>query len=265
MANSKAQANLFDPADMGPEIVDMANGETGELLPDQKTPESAWKPDTNGDPVGSEARATQDPVHLPDFYYRKYTLDGEGNPLAQQSRVDGIMEVFKAKRDTNMTFNAEDDEARKKEENYYLQQVQQIADGLMPLLETDAQSTGINFLQLTTRTWAEFASIAYEYKEETESANPNDELPTWLVEREDKMFGLGRKARMLSAVVGLVGDQFGLHDLGLKEARVRAEVERRQQRLAEWNFKQHADSSVKVATELNQATQAHTKSVFASA
>ena len=181
------------------------------------------------------------------------------------SRVDGIMEVFKSKKNTPMVFNAENDELRKKEEDYYLQQVQQIADGLMPLCETDPQSTGINFLQLTTRTWAEFASIAYEYKEETESANPNDDLPVWLVEREDKMFGLGRKARMLSAVVGLIGDSFGLHDLSLKDVRVRNEIERRQQRLAEWNFKQHADSSVKVSTELNQATKAHTSNMFASA
>ena len=107
-------ANHFDPSDLGPEIVDMANGETGELLPDQKTPESAWKPDTNGDPVGSEARATQDPVHLPDFYYRKYSIDGEGKPIAQLSRVDGIMEVFKAKKNTPMVFNQEDDVLRKK-------------------------------------------------------------------------------------------------------------------------------------------------------
>ena len=258
-------ADHFDPSDLGPEVVDMANGETGELLPDQKTPESAWKPDTNGDPIGSEIRAAQDPVHLPDFYYRKYALDGEGKPLAQKSRVDGIMEVFKSKKNTAMTFNATDDEQRKKEEDYYLQQVQTIADGLLPLLETDPQSTGINFLQLTTRTWAEFASIAYEYKEETEAANPNDDLPTWLIEREDKMFGLGRKARMLSAVVGLVGENFGLQDLGLKDARVQNEIERRQQRLAEWNFKQHADSSVRVSTELNNATKEHTKNVFSAA
>ena len=258
-------ADHFDPSDLGPEVVDMANGETGELLPDQKTPESAWKPDTNGDPIGSEIRAAQDPVHLPDFYYRKYALDGEGKPLAQKSRVDGIMEGFKSKKNTAMTFNATDDEQRKKEEDYYLQQVQTIADGLLPLLETDPQSTGINFLQLTTRTWAEFASIAYEYKEETEAANPNDDLPTWLIEREDKMFGLGRKARMLSAVVGLVGENFGLQDLGLKDARVQNEIERRQQRLAEWNFKQHADSSVRVATELNNATKEHTKNVFSAA
>tara|TARA_E500000305_G_C4013213_1_gene233979 strand:+ start:624 stop:1403 length:780 start_codon:yes stop_codon:yes gene_type:complete len=258
-------AEHFDPSDLGPQVVDMANGETGELLPDQKTPESAWIPDTNGDPVGSEQRATQDPVHLPDFYYRKYALDGEGKPLAQKSRVDGIMDVFKSKRDTTMTFSSKDDEQRKKEEDYYLQQVQTIADGLLPLCEVDPQSTGINFLQLTTRTWAEFASIAYEYKEETEAANPNDDLPTWLIEREDKMFGLGRKARMLSAVVGLVGENFGLQDLGLKDARVQNEIERRQQRLAEWNFKQHADSSVRVSTELNNATKEHTKNVFSAA
>jgi len=255
-------SNHFDPSDLGPQVIDMANGETGELLPTQKTPESAWRPDTNGDPVGSEVRATQDPVHLPDFYYRKYAIDGTGKAIAQPSRVKGIMDVFKAKKNTVMVFNNEDDEQRKKEEDYYLQQVQQIADGLLPLCETDPQSTGINFLQLTTRTWAEFASIAYEYKEETASANPNDDLPVWLVEREDKMFGLGRKARMLSAVVGLIGDSFGLHDLSLKDVRVMNEIERRQQRLAEWNFKNHADSSVKVSTAFNNATHEHTKSVF---
>ena len=246
----------FDPADqeIGPELVN-----------ELETHESMYTPDTNGDPEGSEARDKQDAVHLPDFYYRKYALDHDSQPVFQQSRVDGIMDVFKSKKNTSMTFNAKDDEQREKEENYYLQQVQTIADGLLPLLETDPQSTGINFLQLTTRTWAEFASIAYEYQEETELANPNDDLPTWLIEREDKMFGLGRKARMLSAVVGLIGQDFGLQDLGLKDARVQNEIERRQQRLAEWNFKQHADSSVRVSTELNNATKEHTRNVFEAA
>ena len=76
------------------------------------------------------------------------------------------------------------------------------------------------------------------------------------------MFGLGRKARMLSAVVGVVGNSFGLQDLSLKDVRDRNEIERRQQRLAEWNFKSHADSSVKVMTSLNNATLEHTQSVF---
>ena len=136
---------------------------------------------------------------------------------------------------------------------------------MLPLLECDPQSTGINFLQLTTRTWAEFASIAYEYKEETSGANPNDALPDWLIEREDKMFSLGRKARMLSAVIDQVGNQFGLQDLALKDFRVMNEIERRQQRLAEWNYKNHADSSVKVATDLNNATHEHTRTVFENA
>ena len=246
----------FDPSDqeIGPELVNPL-----------ETDESMYTPDTNGDPEGTEVRDKQDAVHLPDFYYRKYALDHDSKPIAQQSRVDGIMEVFKAKKDTPMTFHANNEEQATKEEEYYLKQVQTIADGLLPLLETDPQSTGINFLQLTTRTWAEFASIAYEYQEETELANPNDDLPTWLIEREDKMFGLGRKARMLSAVVGLIGQDFGLQDLSLKDFRVQNEVERRQQRLAEWNFKQHADSSVRVSTELNNATKEHTRNVFEAA
>ena len=246
----------FDPSEqeVGPELVNPL-----------KTDESMYTPDTIGDPVGSEVRDTQDAVHLPDFYYRKYALDHDSKPVFQQSRVNGIMDVFKSKKNTIMVFNTTDDEKRKKEEDYYIQQAQTVADGLLPLLETDPQSTGINFLQLTTRTWAEFSSIAYEYKEETELANPNDDLPTWLIEREDKMFGLGRKARMLSTVVGLIGDNFGLQDLGLKDIRVQNEIERRQQRLAEWNFKNQADSSVRVSTELNNATKEHTKSVFEAA
>ena len=245
--------DIFDPADqeVGPELV-YAN----------ETDESMFIPDTAGDPEGSEERAKPDNIQLPDFYFKKYQLDENGDPTFNASRVKGIMEVFMAKKDSPFTIPTEDEDRKAKELELFDAQVQSVADGLMPLLEVDPQTTGINFLQLTTRTWAEFASIAYEYKEETDAANPNDDLPVWLVEREDKMFGLGRKARMLSAVVGLVGDQFGLHDLSLKDARVMNEIERRQQRLAEWNFKQHAASSVRVATELNNATKQHTKNVF---
>ena len=79
------------------------------------------------------------------------------------------------------------------------------------------------------------------------------------------MFNLGRKARMLSAVVADVGESFGLSDLSLKTSRVQTEVERRQQRLAEWNYRQHADNSVYVANTLNQATANHTQDMFANA
>ena len=189
-----ANANHFDPADqeIGPELVN-----------ELKTDESMYTPDTNGDPVGSEERAKQEPRKLPDFYFAKYALDADGAPTFQQSRVDGIMKVFNAKKDTEMQFNNEDTELADKEREYFEKQVKTVADGFMPLLEVDPQSTGINLLQLTTRTWAEFSAIAYEYKEEAAKVSAEDELPTWLIEREDKMFGLGRKARMLSAVVQL--------------------------------------------------------------
>ena len=118
-------------------------------------------------------------------------------------------------------------------------------------------------MQLTTRTWAEFASIAWEYQDDATNANPNEELPTWLIEREEKMFGLGRKARMLSAVTAQVDDKFGLSNLSLSAIRVQTEVERRQQRLAEWNYNNCVDMSVKVASDLNKATVEHTQSVFA--
>lgn len=256
MTKSKAQASLFDPADqeIGPELVN-----------ELKTDESMYTPDTNGDPVGSEERSMQEPRKLPDFYFAKYALDADGAPMFQQSRVDGIMKVFNAKKDTEMQFNNPDEEQAKKEREYFETQVRTVADGFMPLLEVDPQSTGINLLQLTTRTWAEFSAICYEYKEEADKVAAQDELPTWLIEREDKMFNLGRKARMLSAVVADIGESFGLSDLSLKTSRVQTEVERRQQRLAEWNYRQHADNSVYVANTLNQATATHTQDMFANA
>ena len=66
MSNKKKSSNatFVDPSDFVQEV-DMANGETGELVNGQHTPENAWRPDTNGDPVGSEQRAEQDPVQLP--------------------------------------------------------------------------------------------------------------------------------------------------------------------------------------------------------
>ena len=50
-------ADLFDPADqeIGPELV-VGND----------TPESAYIPDTNGDPDGAEKRAVQANIQLPD-------------------------------------------------------------------------------------------------------------------------------------------------------------------------------------------------------
>ena len=248
-----ANANHFDPMDqpVGPELVN-----------EVETDASMFMPDTNGDPIGSEDREARDPVHLPDFYYKKYALDAQQQPIAQQSRVQGIMEVFHQKKNTPYQHFSKDEEVRQKEEQYYQDQVDTVCAGLLPLLECDPQSTGINFLQLTTRTWAEFASIAYEYKEETNGANPNEALPDWLIEREDKMFDLGRKARLLTDALLAVDQEFGnLKNVSIQRDRVEVQVKDRQQRLAEYNFKKQADTSGRTRRQLNEETVAHMQSI----
>ena len=86
-----------------------------------------------------------------------------------------------------------------------------------------------------------------------------------LIQREDKMMQLGRKARMLRDAIQSLDDKFGLKSTSLDRDRVQNDVERRLQRLAEWNFRKHADQSGKVANTLNNASKEHCKAVFANA
>ncbi len=235
-------ADIFDPADVEVEI-DMENGETGELLPTQDTPEEAFIPDTIGDPVGSDNRAEQDDIVLPDYFYKKFQLDNEGNPTFNPGRVGGVMKIFDEKYGTPMTFNTEDSELAEKDQAYFDAQAESVYLGLQPLLEVEPQATGINFLQLATRTWAGFVSVVFEYKESMAEADPSKEIPDWLCEREDKMFQLGRKSRLLSSVLEKIDDKFGLKDVSIKADRVKTQVELRLQRLAEWNYKNLVDTS----------------------
>jgi len=223
----------FDPSEM----------ETEELIPSNETPESAYRADTIGDPEGSEERERQVAIVLPDFFYRRYKLDDAGNPTFNEAVVSLIMEVFDAKYGTTMPFV--DDKAEK----YFNKQVTQVVDGFSQLLEVDPQTTGINALQLATRTWAEFASVAYEYKDSISTIKENQEIPDWLIDREDKMVQLGRKARMLSAFLNKMDDKFGLKDVEINRFRVQQAVENRLQRLAEWNYNQHADKSGKITSK----------------
>ena len=247
MANSAD--DLFDPADM----------ETVEPLPPEHTDESAHRPDTNGDPEGSEVRATPSAISLPDFFYKRYRLDNDGKPTYNPLTIELIMGVFDGKNETDLVFNSENDQ------EYYDEQVTTITDGIMQLLEVDPQSTGINFLGLCTRTWPEFASIAYEYSDSIDGLKADSELPEWLLAREDKMMQLGRKARLLRDAIKRLDNKFGLKSTSLDRKRVQTEVERRLQRLAEWNFSQHADTSGKVASTMNKATVDHCESIFANA
>lgn len=235
---------------------DIFEVEREELLPAVETDDSMFNDDSSGDPEGAERRATPDAIVLPDYFYKKYAIGADGKPTFNAPRVDGIMQVFEAKQATEATFA--DDGAKQA----YQDDIAQIAKAMKSLCFVDPQTTGINFLQLTTRTWAEFASIAYEYQEECENANPNEELPTWLIEREEKMIQLGRKARLLRDVIAEVDSRFGLNDTKLKASRVRTEVERRLQRLAEWNYNNVVDTSLKSAMDMNAKSREHTRSVF---
>ena len=184
--------DIFDPADqeIGPELVNAI-----------ETDESMFVPDTNGDPEGSEQRAKPDAIALPDYFFKKYMLDKESKPTFNPVRVEGIMKVFHSKKETPFNGPSTDEDQKQREIEAYEKQIDTIVAGQLALCDVDPQTTGINFLQLTTRTWGEFASIAYEFNEDASAANPNEDLPVWLIEREDKMFQLGRKARMLRDAV----------------------------------------------------------------
>jgi hypothetical protein len=245
--------DLFDPADL----------ETTELLPPEHTDESAHRPDTIGDPEGSAVREETPAISLPDFFYKKYHLDDRGNPTYNNSVVEFIMEVFDVKAETSLVFSNKASGAA--DQTYYDQQVEMVVDGVMQLLEVDPQSTGINILSLSTRTWAEFSSIAWEYQDALSTIDASKEIPEWLISREEKMMQLGRKARLLRDAINRIDDKFGLRSTSLDHDRVQTEVERRLQRLAEWTFNQHANKSGKVASTMNMASIQHCETVFATA
>tara|TARA_R100000734_G_C3307366_1_gene97947 strand:+ start:411 stop:1148 length:738 start_codon:yes stop_codon:yes gene_type:complete len=236
---------------------DPSEQETQELLPKTKSDMSDYTEDTMADPEGVAKRITKADVDLPDFFYKRYDLDDFGRPTFKVSHVNEIMKVFDAKVNTPMAFNSDNAE---KELEYFDQQCNSIIEGCLPLLEVDAPATGISMLQLTTRTWAEFVSVVYEYKDSMVGLS-NEEIPDWLVEREEKMAQLGRKARLLSQAVSAMDNKFGLSSTSLNRDRVQTEVERRLQRLAEWNFNKHANTTGKVVRELNAQAVDHMNSI----
>lgn len=253
MAKATAE-DLFDPADQ----------ESEELLPKTESELDDSSPDTNGDPEGSEERATPSSITLPDYFFKKYRLDDEGKPTFNPQVVEAIMEIVDSKADSPQSFMGETADVDKAQE-YYDIQVKAVVDGQMPLLEVDPQTTGINFLQQITRTMSEFASTAYDYQDSLSTVNKQNELPDWLIQREEKMLQLGRKYRILRDACNAIDNAFGLKNTSLDRVRVRIDVERRLQRLAEWNFNNSADTSKQTANKLNQATADHCQSVLANA
>ena len=246
------------------EYFDPSEQETKELVPEVQSSLNDDTEDTNRDPEGAEQRSAKASIHLPDFFHVNYRLDDYGNPTFKSDVVNQIMAIFDQKIDTQPTFEEREGHAPVDEQVVKFEEsVNNIVVGFQELTIVDPQSTGLSFLQLCTRTWAEFASISYDYQ--TAMAKAGDEIPDWLVEREQKMFDLGRKARMLSQAIEALDNSFGLKDTKIHDYRVQTAVEQRMQRLAEWNFKQQADASGKVERELNAQTTSHMRDILSNA
>ena len=250
-------ADLFDPADqeIGPELV-VGND----------TPESAYIPDTNADPEGAANRAVRAEISLPDWFYRKYALNDEGKPVYNQTVVDGIMAIFDEKINTAQQFTQHEEGEENSEMLYFEAQCNDIIAGQRVLLEVDPQSTGFAFLQLCTKTWSEFCSVCKEYFDGIDTVVDDDEMPEWLITREETMFQLGRKARLLKQALQAIGHDFGLPEqyCTISRDRVEKAVKDRCQRLAEYSFNKNADSSGVVRKRLNSATVDHMQSIIES-
>ena len=252
------------------EIFDPSEQETKELLPKNESDMSDYTEDTIADAEGAQARQARADIVLPDWYFRKFALTDFGKPTFNPAVVASIMAVFDTKFGTDLLFKdinlGKDKDGNDKtltaeeQQIKYEHAVNDIVTGIRHLLIVDPQSTGLNFLQLTTRTWSEFVSVCYEYADSM-SNQKDEEIPTWLIEREEKMLDLGRKARMLSSALAIIDNDFGLKDVKIQKSRVQSAVEQRLQRLAEWNFKQQADNSGKVNRELNAQANAHMQSI----
>ena len=243
------------------EHFDPSEQETKELLPKTESDMSDYTEDTIADSEGAEQRSVKASISLPDFFHVNYRLDDTGNPTFKDDVVASIMAIFDQKIGTKPVFSEKEGYAPVDEQvAQFEQSVNNIVVGIQELTIVDPQSTGLSFLQLCTRTWAEFASISYDYQ--TAMAKAGDEIPDWLLEREQKMFDLGRKARMMSMALKALDHSFGLKEVSIQRNRVQSAVEQRLQRLAEWNFKQYADTSGKTAQKLNGATKEHMQTMF---
>jgi len=243
------------------EYFDPSEQESKELVPEVKSKMSDYTEDTIADSEGAEQRSVKASISLPDFFHVNYRLDDTGNPTFKDDVVAKIMAIFDQKVGTQPTFEEKEGHAPVDEQIVKFEEsVNNIVVGFQELTIVDPQSTGLSFLQLCTRTWAEFASISYDYQ--TAMAKAGDEIPDWLLEREQKMFDLGRKARMMSMALSDLDHSFGLKEVSIQRNRVQSAVEQRLQRLAEWNFKQYAGTSGKTALKLNGATKEHMQTMF---
>ena len=158
------------------EHFDPSEQETKELLPEVESKMSDYTEDTIADSEGAEQRSVKASISLPDFFHVNYRLDDTGNPTFKDDVVAKIMAIFDQKIDTQPTFAEKEGHAPVDEQVVQFEEsVNNIVVGFQELTIVDPQSTGLSFLQLCTRTWAEFASISYDYQ--TAMAKAGDEIP----------------------------------------------------------------------------------------
>tara|TARA_X000001388_G_C2211047_1_gene115160 strand:+ start:438 stop:1199 length:762 start_codon:yes stop_codon:yes gene_type:complete len=237
----------------------------GEASPMEYKTESTLddaSPDTNGDPVGSEERAKQDPVKMPLWYFDKYDLDGNGKPIPSIAHVNAIMEMLPKKIDT-APFFGNDKTAGAKLAKQYDADVKALVDAYRPLLAYEAGDTGFNFMMFANATWGKYLTALVEFGNDV-SRFSDQEMPDWLVTREDNAFGMGRKARLVRDVLAILSDEFKLKNAVITPANVRSAVQRHLQGLATWTFNKHADSSARVSGKLNEANAEYVQGTLAS-
>tara|TARA_R100001198_G_C5190021_1_gene183073 strand:+ start:99 stop:836 length:738 start_codon:yes stop_codon:yes gene_type:complete len=225
MANKKAKnVDHFDPSDV----------ETKELLPPETTDKDAFNDDTLADPEGAEARTSRGSLY-PAYLLVDYRVNDKDELEPQPSAIERIMTHFDTKHDSSVPDNVS---------SAFSEDLEKVIAGTEARLNVDGPTTGIQMMREATTTWAEFVSCIHDYINSSSSVAKADDMPDWLLEREQKMVDLGYKARLLRDASAACFDRFGLPGVyKLNRDYVAQAVENRLQRLAAWNTNKHKVST----------------------
>jgi len=227
MANKKAKnVDHFDPTEL----------ETVELVVSNTTPQDAFRDDTLADPEGVEKRLPSNRGSLyPAYLMTDYRINDKDELEPQPSAIGRIMDQFDAKHNTSVPDNVS---------KAFAEDLQKVIAGTEVRLSVDGPTTGIQMMRETTTTWAEFVSCIHDYINSSAAVSKADDMPDWLLEREQKMVDLGYKARLLRDSCSACFDRFGLPGVyNLNRDYVAQAVENRLTRLAAWNTKKHKVST----------------------
>ena len=212
-------------------------------------------------PQGAEDNSVEAKITLPanHWFHRKYAIGFDGEPTHNDTVVEEIMDIFDQKFTSPMLFVDDQDGV---EEQMFDRDISLICDAQSVLLHVDPASTGFAYLNLCNKTWSEFAAVAYEYMDGL-ATSKEEEIPQWLLDREQTMYALGRKARLLKQALEVIGKDFNFTHDGIVRDRVKAAVVTRCQRLAQYSFdkiqaagaitKNNSDSSLRAQETFDRA------------